>query len=261
MDLVDVHSHLTHEQFKDDFPQVIERAKKAGIKSILLSGINPPTNREILNLAKQYDILKASPGIYPIDALGLGPDESGLKAHEGPIDIDNEFEFFNQNKDDIIAIGEVGLDYKFAEEQKEKQKSNFQKIINLTEKIGKPIVIHSRNAEADCIDMLESSSIKHVILHSFSGNKKLIKKAADLGYNFSVPTSIARAQHFQMLVEMTSLRQILTETDAPWLSPYPDKRNEPAFITESIKKMSEIKQLTGEETANTIFTNYQRIFL
>src|SRR3989338_1687581 len=123
MDLVDVHSHLNHELFTKDLSEVLERAKTAGVKSILVSGVNPPSNREVLELAKKYPLIKASLGIYPIDALGLEPDETGLPVHKGPIDIDEEFEFFSKNKGKIAAIGEVGMDFNWAtkEETFEKQ--------------------------------------------------------------------------------------------------------------------------------------------
>jgi len=240
--------------------RIIERAKAVDVRAILVSGINPDSNREVLDLVSKYDILRASLGIYPLDALGLEPDESGMATQKGPIAIDQEFEFFNKNKDSIAAIGEVGLDYKYGFQHRQKQIENFKKIIELTEKIKKPIVVHTRKAEADCIELLESSNIKHVLLHTFEGNKKLINKAIDLGYYFSVPTLITRSQHFQMVVDLAPLTQIFTETDAPYLSPFPDKTNEPSFIVESIKKITEIKSLSTEEVENTIFKTFTSVF-
>ncbi len=260
MNLIDTHCHLTHDLFKKDIDEVINRAKKAGFKAILCSGTNPAVNREVLELSKKHDIIKASLGIYPIDALGLAPDEIGMARHHGKIDIDEEFAFFNKNKDAITAIGEVGLDYHWDKLHHNEQKVNFEKIISLTEKIKKPIVVHTRRAEEDCVAMLESSKIKHVILHSFEARKALIKRAIDNGCYFSIPTAIVRAQQFQTLAELAPLTQIFTETDAPWLSPFKDKRNEPSFITESIKKIAEIKKLKEKEVAEQIFKNFQIVF-
>src|SRR3989344_5452420 len=265
MDLADVHSHLNHELFKDDLNAVLERAKKAGLKAILVSGVNPPANREVLELAKKYPLIKASLGIYPIDALGLEPDETGLPVHKGPIDINEEFKFFLKNKSKISAIGEVGMDFNWAtkEETYEKQAENFRKIIRLTITLTKPIIIHSRKAEEECLDILEQE-IKNkevpVILHCFSGRKSLITKAARLGYYFSIPPNILRAGNFQTLVHKVNIKQLLTETDAPWLSSFPGKRNEPAFVLETINKIAEIKKLSVEETATIIWENYQEIF-
>jgi len=134
------------------------------------------------------------------------------------------------------------------------------KIIKLSKKINKPLIIHSRKAESDIIDILENSDAKKVILHCFSGKLKLIKKAAELGYYFSVPTNVVRSSQFQKLVEMVDINQLLTETDSPYLSPYKNRRNEPAFIIETIKKIAEIKNISINETANNIFMNYQKVF-
>ncbi len=140
------------------------------------------------------------------------------------------------------------------------QKEIFIKIIKLSKKINKPLIIHSRKAESDIIDILENSDAKKVILHCFSGKLKLIKKAAELGYYFSVPTNVVRSSQFQKLVEMVDINQLLTETDSPYLSPYKNRRNEPAFIIETIKKIAEIKNISINETANNIFMNYQKVF-
>lgn len=260
MNLVDTHCHLTHERFKDDIDEVINRAKKAGFKALVCSGTNPPVNREILALAKKHSIIKPSLGIYPIDALGLAPDEVGMARYEGKIDIDAEFAFFEQHKNEIVSIGEVGMDFHWDDKHHEQQAKNFGKIIALTEKIGKPIVVHTRRAEEECVALLEKSKLKYVILHSFEARKSLIKRAADRGFYFSVPTSIVRSQQFQTLVEIVPLTQIFTETDAPWLSPFKDKRNEPAFIVESIRKIAEIKKITEKEVAAQIWENYEKVF-
>src|SRR3989344_1031990 len=100
MILVDDHCHLMHELYKGKLDEVIERAKKSGVKAIICSGVNVPTNREALEIAKKYaPLVRASLGIYPIDALGLAPDESGLSRQKGPIDLDAEFDFIKKNKD------------------------------------------------------------------------------------------------------------------------------------------------------------------
>lgn len=256
--LVDVHCHLFHEKFKSDLDKVIERARKNNVKVIISSGVNAPTNRETLEIAKKYDIVKASLGLYPIDLLGK-QDEVGLTRQIEPFVLEDELEFIKKNKNKIIAIGECGLDFAFSKEY-DKQIKNFEKIISFAEKIKKPLIVHSRKAEKECLDLLESSKLKKVMLHCFSGNKKLIKRGYELGCYFSIPTVIVRLQHFQTLVEMVDISRLLTETDAPWLSPYPDKRNEPSFVFEVIKKIAEIKKLDKKEVENIIFMNYQNLF-
>lgn len=258
--LVDVHCHLTHEKLKHQIPELIERAKAVGVTSIITSGVNVPTNREVLELTKKYDIIKCSLGLYPIDLLGIQPDEAGLTRQTVKFDLDEELKFIEKNKDKILAVGECGLDFHWDKTHHEEQKANFQKIIKFVERINKPILIHSRKAEVECIEMLEKSKIKKVILHMFEGRKHLIKKAESLGYYFTVPTNLIKSQHFQMLVEMINLNRLLTETDAPWMSPN-EKPNEPANVALTVKKIAEIKKMDVKEVENAIYMNYQKVFL
>ena len=265
MKLVDVHCHLNHDLFKNDLDKVLQRAEKAGLKALLVSGVNPVANREVLELAKKHDLIKASLGIYPIDALGLAEEEIGLPRQTIPINLDEEFKFIEENKKDVLAIGEVGMDFHWADKEKtyKQQAENFRKIIKFAIKIKKPVVIHSRKAERECIDVLEEE-IKNqeifVVNHCFSGKKSQIRRAAELGHYFSIPPNIIRSHSFQTLVKMVDLSQLLTETDAPYLSPYKDKRNEPAFVVETIKKISEIKEISEKEVANQIWQNYRKVF-
>lgn len=262
--LVDVHSHLDNARFKQDLDAVIERAKNAGVKTIITSGVNTATNRIILKIAEKYDIVKVSFGLYPIDALAkeleIG-EASGLVRDIQPMDVDAELEWIRRNKEKCIAIGECGLDYNWITGKEAEQKKIFQKVIDTVEKINKPIIIHSRKAELDAVEMLESSKLKKIVLHCFSAKKSLIKRAADNGWSFSIPPVITRLQHFQTLVDMVNIKQLLTETDAPYLSPFPGQRNEPAFVIETIKKIAEIKGMVDEEVASNIFMNYSNMFL
>lgn len=263
MNFVDVHCHLNHKLFTEDLDEVITRAKQAGVKVIITSGINPPANREVLELAKKDPIIKVSLGIYPIDALGLSEGEMGLPRQTVSINLEEEFKFIEKQKNKIVAIGEVGLDFHWDQEHHEEQKENFRKIIRFAKKIKKPIIIHSREAEKECLDILEEEIRNKeifVIMHCFSGNKNLIKRAATLGYYFSIPPNIIKLQHFQTLVKMVSIEQLFTETDAPWLSPFKDKKNEPAFVVEAVKKIAEIKKLSAEQVAEQIWVNFQKVF-
>ena len=265
MNLLDVHCHLNHADFSQDLPAVLKRAEQAGVKVILCSGVNPASNKEVLELARKYSLIKASLGIYPIDALGLAEAEIGLPRQTVPINLEEEFEFIEKNKEEVAAIGEVGLDFYWAkkEETYEKQAENLRKIIRFAIKIKKTLVIHSRKAEEECIDILEQEIRNKeipVIQHCFSGRKSLMTRAAALGHYFSIPPNILRSGSFQTLVKKVDINQLLTETDAPYLSPYPKTRNEPAFVLESIKKIAEIKKLTVEETAAKIWDNYKRMF-
>lgn len=259
--IVDIHTHLDHVYFSDDLDEVIERAKKAGVVSIITSGVNHSSNLKALEISKKYDIVNASLGLYPVDALAAEVKVYGLPRETEATDVDEEIKFIEKNKDNIIGIGEAGMDFSLVKGKEKEQKEIFQKIIELAEKINKPLIVHSRKAEQDVLDLLESSKLKKVVMHCFGGRMKLVEKAHDLGYFFTIPTVITRLKHFEEVVKRISLQKILTETDAPYLSPYKEKRNEPAFIVETIKKISEIKKLDRKEVENLIFMNYQKLFL
>jgi len=161
--LVDVHAHLDDKSFNSDLDKVIERSKKNNVVSIINCGINPESNRKTLELANKYKIIKAALGLYPIDALKLNNEE-----------IQKEIEFIKQNKEKIIALSEIGLDYKFSKENK-KQKEIFLEFVSLAEKFSLPIIVHSRYAEKDIVTILESSKLKKIVFHCFNGDKNLIK--------------------------------------------------------------------------------------
>jgi len=251
---IDIHCHLDFEGIIERLDQVIANAKKAGIKVIVTSGVNPATNRKILDIAKKYDIVKPSFGLYPMDAL------SREEGKTNNFNVDEELQFLKNNKDKFISIGECGLDYKNGKD-KIMQKAVFEKVLETAKQLNKPVIIHSRKAEADALDILGSSEHKKVIMHCFSGRKHLVQRAYDLGYSFSIPTNIVRLQQFQEMVEKIDINHLFAETDAPFLSPFKEQRNEPAFVVESYKKIAEIKQLTLEEVKNNIWMNYQKMFL
>lgn len=258
--LVDVHAHLDSPEM-EDMDAVIERARNAGVKAVVTAGINRESNRNALALAEKYDIVHAALGIYPMDALKKEIEGVDYNVQNQDFDVDAEIEFIRQNKDRIIAVSECGLDYVNSDAEERKQQVEvFEKQIALAQDIKKPIIVHSRKAESDVIDILQGAGAEKVILHCFCGRKGLIKKAEEAGFYFSVPTNIVRAHNFQHLVDKVNLGRILTETDSPWLSPFRDKVNEPAFVAESVKKIAEIKGLTLEETAKNIYMNYQKLF-
>ncbi len=250
---IDVHCHLDFKGLVERLDEIIANAKKAGLNTIITSGITPETNKKVLEISSKYDIVKPSFGLYPMDALRR---EEGK---ENKFDVDKELEFWKKNKDKFISIGEIGLDYKNGKD-KEMQKQVFENILETAKKINKPVIIHSRKAELDALDILESSGIKKVVMHCFSGRKHLVKRAYDLGYYFSIPTNVVRLQQFQDMAREIDINHLFCETDAPFLSPFKDKINEPSFVIESYKKVAEIKNLTLEEAEKNIWMNYQKLF-
>jgi TatD DNase family protein len=262
MHLIDVHCHLDHALFKDDVDDVVRRAREAGVVAILNNGTNHATNLNALALARKYPgLVRPCLGIYPVDGVGMTESDSGLPSK--PVDVDAELAFIEQHEKDIAAIGEVGLDYHWVKdpELQRKEREHFAKIIALAERIKKPLIVHSRNAEADVVQMLESSKVKRVDLHCFAARKHIVKKAVDNGWCFSIPALVERLEHFRMLIDMAGTDQLLTETDAPWLPPIAGTRNEPANVRFGIRWIARQKGLTEDGAADAVFANYQRLFL
>ncbi len=247
---IDIHTHLDHELFNSDRDAVVQRAKDVGVSIILTNGTNPQTNRAALALAERYLCVKVALGIYPIETV----------APSQPFELDSELSFIHAHAKKIVAIGEIGLDYKESTE-KEKQQDALRKQLQLAKKLKKPVILHSRNAEEDVLTLLEEERMEKVLLHCFCGKKKLIERAAKQGWFFSIPTSVTRATHFQELIRAIPTSHLFCETDAPYLSPIKEQRNEPAFVLESYKMIAQLKGLELEEVKNLIFNNWQRLFL
>jgi TatD DNase family protein len=269
MRLVDVHCHLEDERFVKDLDEVIKRAKDVGLNAIVVSGANPEANRQVLELTKKYSIIKASFGLYPIDSVVSKFDNlnDDYPRKMEAFDYKKELEWIKKNKDVCISIGEVGLELQVIKKNKDFEKIKqaqievFEAAIKLAEEIKKPLVLHTRGGELEVIEILEKYKPKvPVILHCFGGRKSLIKRAADNGYYFSVPAVIKRLLHFQTLVEMVDLKQLLTETDAPYLAPVAGERSEPKDVAVTINEIARIKKLSDEEVANQIWENYKLVF-
>ena len=267
MKLVDVHCHLDDSRFEEDLDEVIERFKSKGGEVIITSGVNKESNRRILDLARKYDVVRVSFGIYPMDVLAAeieSGEASGLSREVKDFDVDEELKWIEENKEKCVAIGEIGLDNNFKELQteamREKQEEVFRKCLKVAKKIGKTVVIHSRKAEARAIEILEEEGMEKVVMHCFSGKKSLIRRCVENGWSFSVPAVITRLLHFQMLVEIVPIGQLVSETDGAYLSPVAGERNEPANIEITLKEIARIKGMDLEEVSRKVFENASRLF-
>lgn len=247
---IDAHCHLEFSQLYSKIDTIIKNAESNGVKIILTNGVDKNANRIALELSEKYKLIKPALGFYPPDI------ESNNFSYE---DFKKEIDFIKKNKQKILAMGEIGMDYKHVKD-KALQKDIFISMLRLAKQLNKPIIVHSRQAEEDTIKTLENEKMKKVVLHCFNGKSSLIEKALSLGYSFSIPTNIVRSTQMQDLVALVPMNKIFAETDSPFLSPFKEKMNEPSFVVESYKKIAEIKQLNLEEVKNNIWLNYQRIF-
>ena len=269
MKIVDVHAHLEGSRFSEDLDEVVSRFEDAGGKFIVTSGVNPETNRKSLELAKKYDVVKASFGLYPIDSIAdkfAGLADDYLRKIPA-FDVDEELVWIREHADDCVAIGEIGLDFKVVkglediDEIKVAQEEVFRKVLKLARELGKTVVVHSRGAEERAIEILEEMKMDKIVMHCFNGKKALIRRVLGNGWFFSVPAVIMRLDHFKMLVDMAPLKQLLTETDAPYLSPVVGERNESANVSVTLNEIARIKGVDVNEVSEKIFGNAEKLFL
>ena len=251
MKLVDVHAHFTYKNFNKDIDKVIKNMKSAGVSKVISNGLSFEDNKNVLKLSKKYDIVDA--------ALGLYPTEAGTISNK---DLDKILNQIEENKTKIVAIGEVGLDYYWTKEdaKKQRQKEVLSKIIKLANKINKPLIVHSRNAELDTVEIMKSAKVP-VIMHCFCGNLEATEKANKYGYYFSIPVTIVRSKTFKKLVKRVGISRLLTETDAPFLAPKPGERNDSSNIGLTIQKISEVSDIDEKIIANKILSNYNKLFI
>ena len=245
MGYIDAHCHL---DMCEDVEAIIGRAKEKNVDVIVCNGVNPGSNRQVLVFSSKFKNVKASLGLYPLDALKMSDGE-----------INDELAFIKRNQDKIVAIGEVGIDLK-ENEQLERQKWIFYKILFTAKELDKPVIVHSRKAEKEVIDILNEEGMKKVVMHCFSGNFKLIRECIAKGWYFTIPTSVKHSEHFQLLIKEAPLNQLLCETDSPYLHPDKLRNNEPANVIESYKMIAEIKGISMNEVVKSIESNYKRLF-
>lgn len=245
--LIDSHCHLDYFS-GEKLSEIISNARKTNTKIIVSNGTNPESNRKVLAISEKYPEVKCALGIYPIDALSFSDEE-----------IDEEIKFIKKNKNKIAAIGEVGIDLKESSDLK-KQSENFTKFVRLSKELKKPIIIHSRKAEKEVIEILEKEKAKLVVMHCFCGNFKLVKRILDNNWKITIPTSATRSEHFQKIIELAPMQNLLCETDSPYLHPQKLDNNEPSNIIWSYKKIAEIKKVSLAEVKEKISENYFSIF-
>ncbi|MFA5992870.1 MAG: TatD family hydrolase [Candidatus Pacearchaeota archaeon] len=251
MVFIDVHCHI--DRYSDEeIVEIIGRAKKEGVGIMINNGNTVEADRKNLELAGMYPQVKAALGIHPID-YNLYTDE----------EIKEEIRFIKKNKEKIVAVGEVGFDLKEAVVDFDRQKKVFFEWMKLASEIDKPIIIHSRKAEKEAVEIVDEFAKNHkikVLMHCFSGNMKLVDKIRDNGWFFSIPASIKHSTHFQEVVKRVPISQLFCETDSPFLHPDKERNNEPALVIEAYKKISEIKGISLNEVEKQIEENYRKFF-
>jgi len=256
--LIDTHCHLDFKDFDPDRDEVIQRAKAAGIGTIINVGSSLEGSKRAVELSEKHDFIYASVGVHPHDAGSV------TKA------VFKELRALALSKK-VVAVGEVGLDYYRNLSPQDIQKKVFKEFISFSRELGLPLIFHSREAHHDLLDILKkefstssrTSKIRGV-MHCFSGDPQFLRECLDAGLCISFTGNITfkNADRLRELARDVPLERILLETDAPFLAPqvYRGRRNEPAYITFLAKELSGIYSLPVEDIARTTTHNANELF-
>jgi len=244
--LIDTHCHLQEPEFESDREEVIERARKERIL-IIDSATSPGMWLGCLQTAKSHSNVFASIGLDPVLYENT---ESAL-------------DFIRAHHPEIVAVGEVGQDhYRTTEHnQRKEQEEAFTRFIEIASELKMPIQVHSRSAGKKALETLSSSNAELVHMHAFDGKANLAREASrNLGYYFSVPTSVVRSQQKRNLVKAVEPERMLLETDSPVLGPSSDSRNEPTNLGIALKEVCSILGREEEELRGLILENTLRLY-
>lgn len=251
MEFFDTHSHYNDEKFDDDREQIIENTYKDGITRFMCIGYNLESSKFAIEIAKKHDFIYATCGISPNDIEDFSEENLQIIEEIG--------------KDDKIrAIGEIGLDYYWNKENKEIQKEYFIKQIEIANRLDKPIVIHTRDAFIDTIDILKNHEVnKKGIFHCCPLNQELIKEGLKLGFYISFSGNITfKNAKSEGCINLVPMDKILIETDSPYLTPEPNrgKRNDSRNVKYVAQKIADIKGVSIEEVAKQTYINANIIY-
>jgi len=258
--LIDTHAHLDLPQFDVDRNAVVERADAAGVGVIVNAGADVESSRRAVALAAQYPGVYASVGVHPHDAKQV--DGEALAALR---------ELARQPK--VVAVGEIGLDFYRNLSPQDLQRRAFQAQLAWAASLGKPVIVHDREAHAEVLKALtgwaaglagSSLAERAGVLHSFSGDLLMARRAIDLGFYISIsgPVTYQNARRLVEVVQALPLDRLLIETDCPYLTPHPyrGKRNEPAYVQLVAEEIAKIKGLTLDEVSAATTANARRLF-
>ena len=258
MEFFDSHSHYNDEKFDLDRGEIINSTKEDGISRFVCAGYDVSSSEFSVKLANEYPFIYAICGISPNDVPEKKEDIEFLVNK-----IENLIE--NDKNKRIVAVGEIGLDYYWNKENKQIQKQLFKMQIELANKYSLPIVIHTREAVQDTIDILKQNKVnKKGIFHCCPLNRELVKEALKLDFyiSFAGPITFKNSKNAEEIVNMVPLEKILIETDSPYLAPEPKRgtRNDSRNVKLIAKKIAEFKQIELEEVAKATYENAMRIF-
>lgn len=253
--LVDSHCHLDMldlTPYGGRLESLIEKAKNVGVEYILCVGVDLVNAERIIKIAEQFNNVFASVGLHPSKKVDHEPVMTEL------------VELANHPK--VIAIGETGLDYCYNETSLDRMRDRFRRHIQVSIKLAKPLIIHSRNAQVDTIQIMQKENAKSVggVMHCFTESWEMAKQAMGLGFyiSFSGIVTFKNAKNVSEIAERVPLEKMLIETDAPYLAPVPfrGKKNEPQYVRYVAEYLAKLKNISLDEVAKKTTKNFHQLF-
>lgn len=255
MGFFDSHSHLNDEKFDEDRDKIIKEIYESGTTNFITAGYSVESSKKAFEISNNYDFIYATAGISPND---IPQTEEELWKQLG------EIKQIAKNNKKILAIGEIGLDYYWNKENKDIQKKAFVEQIKLANELELPIVIHTRDAISDTIQILKENEVKNRgIFHCCPQNRELIKEGLKLGFyiSFAGPITFKNSKNADEMISLVPDDRILIETDSPYLAPEPVRgtRNTPINVKYIAKKIADVKGLNIEDVEKITIENTKKI--
>lgn len=257
--LIDSHCHLTYDKPEwDGIASLIHRAKGQGVEAFLNIGCAREDFKSVRDCADRYDPVFFTVGIHPHEA------QSTLETISKEALVSELREYLSHSK--ALGIGETGLDYYYEHSPKEEQRALFKAHIDLSLQLDIPLIVHTRDAEEETIDLLKKNGKGKArgVIHCFSGSRRLMEESLDLGFYISASgiLTFKKSEDLREVFRDVPLERLLVETDAPYLTPVPyrGKTNEPAFVVETAKALASLKGVSEEKLAVATTQNFFSLF-
>ncbi|MGO2405978.1 MAG: TatD family hydrolase [Vibrio litoralis] len=253
--LVDSHCHLDKLNYNDlhvDVADVVAKAKQAGVEQMLSVGVTLEAFPSMLAMIEPFNNIHASCGVHPLDC-------------ESDFDLETFKQYASHSK--VVAVGETGLDFFYQPESAQRQMELFEQHVAVANELDKPLIIHTRNARAETLDVLKNGHAERCggVIHCFTEDLAFAKAAIELGFYISLSGIITfkQAIELQDVVKQLPLDRLLVETDSPYLAPVPHrgKENQPAYVSEVAAFLAELQQCDVDTVAQVTTDNFNRLFL
>ena len=257
MSFFEQHAHYNDEKFNEDRNEVIKQVYNFGVTKIVNAGYSVESSKQAIELAEKYNFIYSTCGISPND-IPENKDEMDVQIEE--------VKALAKSSKKIVAIGEIGLDYYWNKENKELQKYAFIEQIKIANEMNLPIVIHTREAVDDTLNILRNviQTVKPGVFHCCPLNRELVKQALELGFYISLagPITFKNSKNANEIIEMIPNDKMLIETDSPYLSPEPrrGKRNDSRNLVYIAEKIASVKNISVEEIQKITFENTEKLY-